>query len=789
MPDRTLCLVGNPNCGKTTLFNQLTGANQRVGNWPGVTVERKEGRFQLDRWQINLVDLPGIYSLDVLDEQTGLDEKVARDYLLSSEADLVVNIVDSSNLERNLYLTTQIMEMHLPMVVVLNMTDVARDRGLKLNAVKLSERLGCPVVPIVASQGKGLPNLESVLDQALQNPARPHSYVAYPAVVEDAIAALIPLTLTQAASSSAPSEANTAIDARWLAIKLLEQNNQLAPSLNTPELVKLATEHRRLIRQVQQDDIDIVLADSRYSWIRQLVLSAAERVREVDSTTSDKLDRIVLNRWLGIPIFLGMMYLLFLLTINVGGALIDFFDITAGALFVDGFGGLLGGIGVPEWLIVVLANGIGGGIQTVATFIPIIGILFLFLALLEDSGYMARAAFVMDRFMRFIGLPGKSFVPMLIGFGCNVPAIMATRTLENRRDRLLTIMMNPFMSCGARLPVYALFAAAFFPRSGQNIVFGLYLIGIAMAVFTGLILKNTLLQGQTSHFIMELPPYHWPTAKGVVLRAWERLKSFMFRAGKVIVLMVMVLSVLSSIGVDGSFDNDDSDNSVLSLVSQTVTPVFSPIGIRQENWPATVGIFTGVFAKEAVVGTLDSIYGALGDEAAIAAGVAPEADVFSFWGSIGEAFATIPANLAEVPNALLDPLGLSVGDVSEVETAAAEQAVGVGTFGAMVVRFDGRVGAFAYLLFVLLYFPCVAAMGAVYRETNWGWTTFVGCWTTGLAYGAATLFYQLGTFAQHPLQSVVWTGVIAIALGLTFLGLKIARPKALKGLSLSPDAQ
>ncbi|MGD1855219.1 MAG: Fe(2+) transporter permease subunit FeoB [Leptolyngbyaceae cyanobacterium] len=774
MPNRTICLSGNPNSGKTTLFNELTGANQRVGNWPGVTVERKEGTLQFENWQINLVDLPGIYSLDALDGQTGLDETVARDYLLSNEVDLVINNVDASNLERNLYLTTQIMEMRLPMVVVLNMTDVARDRGLKIDPTILSNRLGCPVVPMVAARSQGVSDLKQTLDRALQTPAKPRPYVAYPPVVEDAIAALMPTILERETQSPA--------DARWLALKLLEQNNQVAPSLGDPALVKLATENRRRIHQVQQEDIDIILADSRYGWIRQLVLGAAERTHEGSSTTSDRLERLALNRWLGIPIFLGMMYALFLLTINVGGAFIDFFDIAAGTIFVDGFGQLLGQIGLPQWLIVLLANGMGGGIQTVATFIPIIGILFLFLALLEDSGYMARAAFVMDRFMRFIGLPGKSFVPMLIGFGCNVPAIMATRTLENKRDRLLTIMMNPFMSCGARLPVYALFAAAFFPIAGQNVVFGLYLIGIAMASFTGLMLKNTLLKGEVSHFIMELPPYHLPTFKGVLLRAWERLKSFMFRAGKVIVLMVMVLSLLNSIGIDGSFGNEDSDRSVLSSVSRTVTPVFSPLGLQQENWPATVGIFTGVFAKEAVVGTLDSIYGALGEEA----GSADEP--FNFWGNIGAAFASIPANLSEVPGMLLDPLGLSVGDVSAVEAAAAEQEVGVGTFGAMVARFDGKVGAFAYLLFVLLYFPCAAAMGAVYRETNWGWTTFIGCWTTGLAYATATLFYQLGTFAQHPVQSIGWTVAVAIALGLTYVGMKLAHPRRQRHQQIAHEA-
>jgi ferrous iron transport protein B len=769
MPDRTICLAGNPNCGKTTLFNDLTGTNQRVGNWPGVTVERKEGRFRAAEWEITLVDLPGIYSLDAQDERAGLDETVARDYLLSGDADLVVNIVDASNLERNLYLTTQIMEMRLPMVVALNMTDVAEERGLRVDPVILSERLGCPVVPLVASRDQGIQPLKQVLERQLQQPSKPHPYVAYPPVVEDAIAELMPAIAAQGHPSPA--------DARWQAIKLLQQDGDGLPAGTDPALTRQVSEHRRRIRQVMKEDLDIVVADSRYGWIRQLVLGAAERTREVKQSISDRLDRVALNRWLGIPIFLVMMYILFFLTINVGGAFIDFFDIAAGTIFVDGLGNALASIGTPEWLVVLLANGIGGGIQTVATFIPIIGVLFLFLAILEDSGYMARAAFVMDRFMRFIGLPGKSFVPMLIGFGCNVPAIMATRTLENKRDRLLTIMMNPFMSCGARLPVYALFAAAFFPVAGQNLVFGLYLIGIALAVFTGLILKNTLLKGETSSFIMELPAYHLPTIKGVLIRAWDRLRSFILRAGKVIVIMVAILSLLNNIGVDGSFGNEDSENSVLSRTSQTITPLFAPLGVTQENWPATVGIFTGVFAKEAVVGTLDALYGALGEQDAAAAGEAPpEEEAFSFWGNIGEAFATIPANLAEVPGMLADPLGLNVGDVSDVETAAEEQEVTSATFGAMAARFNGQVGAFAYLLFVLLYFPCVAAMGAVYRETNWGWTAFVGLWTTGLAWAVATLFYQVANFGSHPGQTIGWVLAIGAAFLVTLVGLVAASP-------------
>jgi ferrous iron transport protein B len=308
------------------------------------------------------------------------------------------------------------------------------------------------------------------------------------------------------------------------------------------------------------------------------------------------------------------------------------------------------------------------------------------------------------------------------------------------------------------------------------VVFLLYLIGMGMAVITGLIMKHTLLKGEAAPFVMELPSYHLPTLKGVLIRTWERLKAFILRAGKVIVVMVMVLSLLNSIGTDGSIGNEDSENSILSAVSQSITPVFAPMGVSQDNWPATVGIFTGVFAKEAVVGTLDSLYGALGDDAAIAAGEEVEADGFDFFGSIGEAFATIPANLAALGGTLLDPLGLSVGDVSDLETAAEEQAVAYTTFGQMALRFDGRVGAFAYLLFVLMYFPCVAAMGAIYRETNAGWTAFVGFWTTGLAYWSAVMFYQVMMFQNHPASSTAWiVGLIAIAI-VTLLIMRYSRP-------------
>ncbi len=464
-------------------------------------------------------------------------------------------------------------------------------------------------------------------------------------------------------------------------------------------------------------------------------------------------------------------------TINIGGSFIDFFDMFTGTLVVDSVAELLTNAGSPQWLTVLLANGIGGGIQVVATFIPVIAFLYLFLSVLEDSGYMARAAFVMDRAMRAVGLPGKSFVPLIVGFGCNVPAIMATRTLEHHRDRIMTIVMAPFMSCGARLPVYALFAAAFFPIGGQNVVFGLYLIGIGVAVLTGLIMKNTLLPGETTPFLMELPPYHLPTLRGVLTRTWDRTKSFIFRAGKIIVPMVLVLNFLNSVGTDGSFGHEDTSDSVLSEVGRGIAPAFSPMGLDEENWPAAVGIFTGILAKEAVVGTLDAMYTALAEADAAGESAAADEEAFSVWAGLAEAFATIPANLSDALGMWGDPLGIGVGDVSDVDTAAEEQEVATGTFGAMAARFDGAAGAFAYLLFILLYFPCTAALAAVYRETNMNWTLFVAGWTTGIAYIAGTVYYQAAIFARNPVVSGAWIAgmlglFIAVILVLRWWGMR-----------------
>lgn len=748
-------VVGNPNCGKTTLFNALTGAKQRVGNWPGVTVERKIGHYVFQDIEFELVDLPGTYSLDVADEDVSLDEQIARDYVAEGEADLIVNIVDASNLERNLYLTSQLLEMKVPMLVALNMMDVARERGHKIDVAGLEKKLGCPVVSVIAASGEGVDELKTSILKAAQEKLIPEQQTTYAPAIEKAIAGLIPEIEALAAKHNA--------NPRWLAVRLLE-GDALARSIAGEGMAKRLTALQAETEEALGDDIDINLADARYGFVNQVTSATVKKKSQVQRSTSDKIDRIVLNRMLGIPIFLVMMYLMFMFTINIGGAFIDVFDMFTGTVMVDGLGTWMASMGSPEWLTLLVANGIGGGIQVVATFIPIIAFLYLFLSVLEDSGYMSRAAFVMDRAMRAIGLPGKAFVPLIVGFGCNVPAIMATRTMEQERDRIMTIVMAPFMSCGARLPVYALFAAAFFPANGQNVVFGLYLIGIAVAVLTGLIMKNTLLPGRTTPFVMELPPYHVPTLKGVLLRTWDRTKSFMFRAGKIIVPMVLVLNVLNAIGTDGSYGNEDSDKSVLSEIGRTIAPAFSPMGMTEENWPVAVGIFTGILAKEAVVGTLDALYSALGEADDAAAGIAVEEEgAFDLWAGISEAFATIPANLADAMGTWGDPLGLDVGDVSELEHAAEEQEVSTGTFGAMVTRFDGAAGAFAYLLLVLLYFPCTAAIAAVYRETNMGWTLFVAGWTTGLAYIAATVYYQAAIFTRHPGQSMAWiAGMLAI---------------------------
>ncbi len=752
----TIALAGNPNCGKTALFNSLTGIRQRTGNWPGVTVDRKEGRFNIDSMQVSVVDLPGIYSLDA----ASLDEKVTRDYLLSGDADLIVNIVDASNLERNLYFSIQMLEMGVPLLLALNMMDVARKRGLVIDVQRLSRDLGCPVVPVVAVSGEGITKLKASIQDLVSGEVSGGFALAQDEVVEQAILAMEPALEVNGEQSHSQR--------RWLLLKMLE-GDSFALGFADETLKQQVSHWQEVIEDRVDEQPDIHIADTRYGHAHAISQNVTQQHGRVEKTISDRIDKVVLSRLFGIPVFLGVMYLMFMFAINIGGAFIDLFDGVAGAVFVDGLGRVLESLGLPPWFVVLIADGAGGGIQVVATFIPIITALYLFLSVVEDSGYMARAAFVMDRFMRSIGLPGKAFVPMIVGFGCNVPAVMATRTLESERERKLAILMNPFMSCGARLPVYVLFAAAFFPANGQNLVFSLYLIGILVAILTGMIMKKTLLSGESAGFMMELPHYHMPTLRGVMLRTWDRVKLFIKEAGKVIVLMVLVINTLNSIGTDGSFGNEDSERSLLSSISKSITPLLSPMGIHQDNWPATVGVFTGILAKETVVGTLDALYTNLAIEDS---GIEQEDTDFDFWRAISNALATVPTNLLGVKELFTDPLAMDVGDISNAQAAAEAQQVNVGVFGAMAARFDGQAGAFAYLLFILLYSPCVATIGAIRREAGPRWASFVVAWSTGIAYISASLFYQLATYARHPQSAMIWSIGLLVLLGAVISALR-----------------
>lgn len=773
MRKNIIAVVGNPNCGKTTLFNGLTGSHQTVGNWPGVTVERIVGEFTYKDREITIVDLPGIYSLQP-SSASSEDERVARDYILQDEAELIVNIVDASNLERNLYLTTQLLEMQVPMIVVLNMLDMAAAHQIEIDPHKLSEALGCLVIGIVASKEQGLKELCAAIDAQLDDLRIPKNPIVFADDVEEARAKIAKLLSAQKVER-----------AEWTAEQLLEGDAGMGEYLKGVDL----SEVDKIIAEINQKyngDLDIAMADVRYSFVSQATAASMIRKGEIDQSTTDKIDKIVLNRWLGIPIFLFIMYLMFIFSINIGSAFIDFFDILFGAIFVQGFGNLLTSIGSPEWLKTILADGIGGGIQTVSTFIPVIACLFLSLSFLEDSGYMARAAFVMDRMMRFLGLPGKSFVPLIVGFGCGVPAIMAARTMEKKSDRITTVMMAPFMSCGARLPVYVLFATTFWPLGGQNLVFSLYLIGILVAILTGFILKRTALKDEAGAFVMEIPPYHLPTLKNLGLRTWDRLKSFIIKAGQLIVIIVAVLAFLNSLGTDGSFGNEDTDKSVLSQIGKTIVPAFQPMGISNENWPAAVGVFTGILAKEAVVGTLDSLYSGMGDRMSAAdqeksgeAKPEEEEEPFSLSAEALKAVKSVGENLSELGDFFVDPLGVSVEkDLTDVDEQAAEQEVGTGTFRAMKHLFDGDLGAFSYLLMVLLYIPCCASIGAMYREVGAGWTTFAALWTIAMGYGTATIVYQIGRFSQHPVYSSICIGVCLAVILSIIIGLRIKGKEA-----------
>lgn len=751
-----IALIGNPNCGKSTLFNALTGARQHIGNWPGVTIERKTGSMHINNQFIDIVDLPGTYAIENLQIATSEDELIAREFVLNEPDSLIVNIIDATNLQRSLYLTFQLLDLQRPMIIVLNMMDALKNLGEQINIAKLTQQLGCPVVPISAAKKNGLDQLEQVLSEVIHNPILPNTQIA---TLGDKQTSIIHQNLAKLPADSFIHQLN-----QWSLIELLLNG---ATTQLTPAETSTLHQCQHDLSAWCNNEIDVALASARYEAIDQLCRQVIEKPREANISLSDKIDNLTLGRYTGIPFFLLMMYLMFMLAVKFGSVFTDFFDVLFATIFVDGFSYLLNSVHAPAWLTAILANGIGSGIQTVATFIPVIAAMFLCLSFLEDSGYLARAAMVVDRGMRAIGLPGKAFVPMLVGFGCGVPAIMGTRTLESTRDRLMSICMIPFMSCGARLPVYTLFATIFFPQNAATVVFSLYLLGIVIAIITGLILKHTLLPGAITPFIMELPAYRLPTLRGMLYLTWSRLKGFIFRAGQAIVVMVTILSLLNSIGTDGSFGHNNSDRSILAVTSKKITPVFQPMGINEHNWPATVGIFTGIFAKEAVIATLNSLYSMETEDSSN--------ETFNFIEGVSKAFKTIPENLAKLKDSVLDPLGISAVN-EDLASVQEELEISTGTVSKMEKSFSNNHAAMAYLIFILLYTPCAAALGTIYREAGWRWMLFVAGWTFFIGWTCATFYYQSYWISESK-SAIYILGTISLLFILLITAMKMIGPR------------
>ena len=750
----TIAIAGNPNCGKTALFNALTGSSQEVGNWPGVTVDKKEGFFTLDNHTIRVIDLPGIYALFANSE----DERAALNYLLTRDADLVINLLDSTNLERNLFLTTQLMEMEVPMVIALNMMDIAVHRGIHIDEHTLEEKLGIPVISLSAVSKKSCESFAHDLHKLLHKEHPSPMRIVHTEAIEKVIAEMSP-ALADTAKALNASE-------RWAMIQYLESNSSVVEKAKTLGTVLDRTE----IETALGEDPEFAIADSRYLFVRNVIKDVIKDPT-VKRTHTDKIDRFFLNRFWGVPLFLIAMYLVFWVTITFGSAFIDFFDILFGAIFVDGFAALLTSLGTPEPLIALLAGGLGTGVQTVATFIPPIFFMFFSLAFLEDSGYMARAAFIMDKFMTFLGLPGKAFVPMLVGFGCSVPALMATRTMENKRDRFLSMFIIPFMSCGARLPVYALFGVAFFGKNAGNIIFGIYLVGIVIGMLYGLVLKKTLFQGKATPFIMELPPYHAPRLDSLLRHAWFRLKDFLFRAGKIVLIMVTILGFFSSLGTDGTFGNSGNEKSILSKAGKAISPIFEPLGVEKENWPASVALLTGVFAKEAIVGTLTSLYKI--EEPGNTETSTPKAEAFSLVSSVAEAFISVPTNIVNVFRGFLDPFR-SDGVIEASDDGDA------GVLTVMRAKFShGPYQVLAYLLFILLYVPCLAALGTAFRELGTFYGTLMTVFQTVLGWSLSVLFFQITVD-----RNWFWIGVSLGALALMGISLVVMGRKTKKNFTL-----
>ena len=666
-----VALVGNPNCGKTTLFNALTGSNQYVGNWPGVTVEKKEGEARLGELSFTVVDLPGIYSLSPY----SMEEMVARKFILDEKPDAIIDIVDATNLERNLYLTMQLLELERPVVLAVNFMDEVEKRGDQIDCARLSAGLGVPVVPISARDNVNIDKLVEEVHRQMHTglTVEPDDlYDDFTHAVHHRISALIHDRAYE-----------KGIPAHWASIKLLGGDEEVARDLelNPGTLEKIDAIAREYESASPLGDRETLLADSRYRFVERVVRSSVKKKNTAgEKTVTERIDAVATHRVWAIPVFLGMMLAVFLVTFSGPGAwLSDGIAWFVEEVLCPGVSGWLTSLHAPAWLIGLLVEGLISGVGGVLTFLPMIALLFLFLSMLEDSGYMARAAFVMDRTLRHFGLSGKAFIPMLMGFGCTVPAVMGARTMENEKDRRMTILLVPFMSCGARLPIYGLMTAAFFPRYAGLIVFGLYLLGPVMAILSGLILKRTVFQGEPAPFLLELPPYRMPTLHNIWLHVWERVKDFLTRAGTIIAAMSVAVWFLQSFGPNLRMVEDTAD-SILAMVGGFIAPVFAPMGFGV--WQAAVALLTGLIAKEAVVSSMSLFYG-----------------------------------------------------FSLTDYAAA---------GAVMSATFSPAAALAFLAFCGLYTPCVAAIATIRREMNsFSWTALALIWQLGVAWLTSFAVYRI----------------------------------------------
>ena len=719
-----IALAGNPNCGKTTLFNALTGSNQFVGNWPGVTVEKKEGKLKGHK-DVTIMDLPGIYSLSPYT----LEEVVARNYLIAERPDAIINIVDGTNIERNLYLSTQIMELGIPVVMAVNMMDIVDKSGDKVHMDKLGKKLGCEVVPISALKGTGIEKAaEKAVALAQQKQATPHVH-SFAKEVEDVI------TAVEGKLGSDIAEEQR----RFFAIKLLEKDDKIS------ELMKQVPDVSAQIKELEDkfdDDTESIITNERYVYISSIMGECVTKANKKEKlTTSDKIDKIVTNRWAALPIFAVVMFLVYYVSVTTVGAFLTDWtnDTLFGEWIIPGAQTLFENIGCADWLTGLIVDGVISGVGAVLGFVPQMLVLFLFLAFLESCGYMARVAFIMDRIFRKFGLSGKSFIPMLIGSGCGVPGVMASRTIENDRDRKMTIMTTTFVPCGAKLPIIALIAGAFFDNAGW-VSWSAYFIGVAAIICSGIILKKTkMFAGDPAPFVMELPAYHWPTVGNVLRSVWERGWSFIKKAGTIILLSTIILWFLMSFGwVDGSFgmlEAEQLDASILAKIGSAIAWIFAPLGWTQagEGWKMAVAAVSGLIAKENVVATFGLLFG----------------------------FAEVAEDGSEI-----------WGSLAQVMTP---------------------VAAYGFLVFNLLCAPCFAAMGAIKREMNnvkWFW--FAIGYQCGLAYVAALCIYQIGTlittgaFGLGTVAALVFIAVILYLLfrpykesnSLSFNGEKILKNQA-----------